>query len=266
MGFTLGKHFVDGGLEVAGYYSRHYTSAQEAAAFTETLAYEKLEDLLEACDTIFLTVPDGQIESVIRTLDTYPDLVTDKILCHTSGACSSHLFSGMSNHVYGYSIHPIYATSDKYGSYKEFHKCYITIEGDKTYEEKLVRMFEALGHNVKVIASDVKVLYHASCVMASNLVIGLYRLAVENLSACGMSRAEAEEALRPLFQNNAENLLSAGMQKALTGPVARGDVATIEGHRKVLSGISKEAYDALTASLIEMRDSYKKGGAIMTKS
>ena len=90
--------------------------------------------------------------------------------------------------------------------------------------------------------------------MASNLVIGLYKLAADNLSQCGFTPDEAEQALKPLFQNNAENLMAYGMRDALTGPVARGDVETVKKHLSVLQGSSLDAYKAPTRALIELTE------------
>lgn len=257
MGFTLGKHFADGGLKVAGYYSRTRESAEEAAAFTHTNCFDTLQDLAEACDTIFLTVPDDQIKDAAKKLDSCGNLMNGKRICHTSGALSSHIFSGMNSHIYGYSIHPIYATNSKYESYKNFQNSYITIEGDKTYEQDFVAMFEMLGHTCRVISAEEKTRYHAACVMASNLVIGLYYLAAKNMELCGFPPEDAQAALLPLFQNNAGNLIAVGADAALTGPVARGDMGTVKKHLAVLSGSSKEAYTALTEALVEMK--YKDG-------
>ena len=252
MGFTFGKHLVSGGANVAGYFSRSTDSAKEAAAFTDSSCYETIDALVADCDAIFITVPDGQIADVAGTLDRSGDALRSKILVHTSGALSSRIFSKMRTPVHGCSIHPIYATSSKYESYKGFERAFMTLEGD----EKAIAYFEPLlkklGHGTKVISPEDKVRYHASCVMASNLVIGLYSLAVENFKACGFGGEEAERALMPLFKNNAENLVAYGMRDALTGPVARGDMETVRKHKEVLAGDSLTAYEVLTNSLVKM--------------
>ena len=74
MGFTLGRHLSDFAkshaemLCVEGFYSRNPESAREAARFTGTKYYEDMETLVQACDTIFLTVPDGQIANVAEEI------------------------------------------------------------------------------------------------------------------------------------------------------------------------------------------------------
>ena len=264
MGFTMGKHLVDKKADVCvmGYYSRDTESARQAARFTGTKYYEKLEDLICECDAIFLTVPDGQIAYMAKTISELDEaLLDEKILCHTSGALSSQVFSGMSSHVYGYSIHPMYAVSSKLESYTNFSQSYITIEGDHKFLMYFRNLFESLGHKVSVIAADKKVLYHAAAVYASNLVIALYSKATKLLTDCGFTKDEANKALKPLFMNNATKLYESSPVESLTGPVERGDIETINKHLGALDNDEREIYRLLSKELIDVAIE-KNGGDI----
>lgn len=265
MGFTLGKHLAEysRGSEsgaakqnempvVMGYYSKNCSSAKEAAEFTNTNYYTDLEDLAEVCDTLFLTVPDGQIAVMADELDRLGRCMEHKIICHTSGALSSQVFSGMDSHVYGYSVHPIYAVNSKTASYINFRDCFITIEGHERYLGDMVRMFQSVGHSVKTISAEDKAKYHGAAVFSSNLVIGLYHMAMRLLTECGFAEAEAEQALMPLFKNNADNLYSSDCYNALTGPVARCDIETVEKHLAVLGDNEAVVYRILSDELIKI--------------
>ena len=77
MGTSLGKYFSEGGLNVKGYYSRSAGSAQDAARFTATEAFDDMEALVKECDVIFLTVPDGsKPEIIVRAYNLF-DLFTE---------------------------------------------------------------------------------------------------------------------------------------------------------------------------------------------
>lgn len=250
MGFTLGKHFTASPvLQLVGYYSKNPESARQAAEFTDTKYYDDIRNLVEESDALFLTVPDGQIAVTAERLDRLGDVMDGKMLCHTSGAMTSRIFSGMKSHVYGYSIHPIYAVNSKTESYKHFSDCFITIEGDGKYLDFWSRVLSELGHGIKVIGADDKPKYHAAAVYVSNLVIGLYRMGIKLLTDCGFRADEAEEALKPLFWNNAENLVQTGCAGALTGPVARCDVTTVHRHLQALDGDAKRIYAMLSEEL-----------------
>lgn len=253
MGFTLGKHFSESEmLEVVGFYSKNPESAKQAAEFTDTKYYEDVRDLARQSEALFLTVPDNQIAVMAGELDRLEDVIDGKILCHTSGAMSSKVFSGMKNHVYGYSIHPIYAVNSKTESYKNFRECYVTIEGDMRYKDYFGNIMKSLGHGVKFIEADNKSKYHAAAVFSSNLVISLYHMAVKLLYECGFTMKEAEEALKPLFMNNAMNLFDAGCEASLTGPVSRNDLITVKNHLDVLSGDVCNVYKLLSDELIDI--------------
>lgn len=265
MGFTLGKHLKeyekhheDSGFCVMGYYSQTLDSAKEAARFTDTNYYESMDELAEVCDAIFLTVPDGQIQTVSDVIAGGNVSLAGKALVHTSGALSSRVFSGMGNRVSGYSIHPIYAVNSKTDSYLHFQDCFITIEGEGAYTEQFVDLFQKLGHTVRRISAEHKAKYHASAVFVSNLVIGLYAMGSDLLTQCGFSPAEAEQALLPLFANNAENMQRVGMQEALTGPVSRCDMKTVEKHLQVLDQDAKMVYRCLSKRLVQLACSGKE--------
>lgn len=257
MGFTLGRHFVEHGKDaifVSGYYSRNPDSARVAAEFTDTKYYADIGSLVADADALFLTVPDGQIAVTAEALDGLGSAVEGKIICHTSGALSSQVFSGMHNHVYGYSIHPIYAVHSKTTSYKQFSDSFITIEGHQRYLEFWRDIFVSLGHSVKVIEMKDKVKYHSAAVFASNLVVGLYHTGMELLGECGFTGDEARAALNPLFKNNADNLMSEGSVAALTGPVARCDTDTVKKHLSVLPDDAREAYRCVSRILVSVAE------------
>ena len=237
VGFTFGKYLVErNSTYVSGYYSRTLQSSKEAAQFTNTKYYESLGELVKASDTLILSVPDGSIEEVYNVLKEFD--LSGKIICHCSGALSSHIFSDIrSRGAYAYSVHPIFAVSSKLTAYQELSKAYFTIEGDDTYLNQVADFIRGLGNPVQIITAKDKVKYHAASVFASNLVIGLYSEAVELLKSCNFQEEFAEHALLPLFQNNCENLVRFGKVAALTGPVERGDVDTIRRHLEALSNM-----------------------------
>lgn len=258
VGFTLGKYLVERDMCVSGYYSRSLRSSKEAAEFTKTKYYESLEELVNACDTLFLTVPDGSIREVYTKL--LESDIEGKILCHCSGALSSEVFSGIHKRgAYAYSIHPIFAVSDKLTSYRDLSNAYFTIEGDKERLEEMTELIRHLGNPVSVIAADQKIRYHAAAVFASNLVTGLYGMASQMLCDCGLDAEFAEHALKPLFSYNASNLCAQGMAASLTGPVERADIQTVEEHLEVLTPQEKQVYTQLSKQLIPIAEKKNPG-------
>lgn len=242
VGFSLGKFFKTHGMEVVGYYSLLKEDAISAASFTQTNPYDSLEELVRDSDVLFLTVPDDNISDVWDELNSIE--FKNKIVCHTSGSLSSEIFSGIDNHSsYGYSIHPLFALSDPYKAYKELSNVYFTIEG---HEEKLSIVkgwFDSLGVKTRTIKTEDKVLYHAAAAMASNLVVGLIDMAESFIP---------HEALVPIMEGNMKHIVRDGTTMALTGPIERGDIATVQKHMKALSDDKREAYVALSKQVLNV--------------
>lgn len=229
VGFSLGKYLKEQGIHISGYYSKSQNSAKSAADFTNTKKYNSIENLLSDSDTIFVTVPDsviGEIWDYMKNLD-----IKNKNICHCSGSISSAAF--FDAYKYGacvYSVHPLYAISSKFESYKELNNAYFTIEGSSKNINDIVEIFEKAGNKVIVTSPENKSLYHCGAVVASNLVVGLYSMGVDILESCGFEREFAKKALANLFIGNANAIVEKGYVEALTGPVERCDISTIEKH------------------------------------
>ena len=232
-GCTLGK-YLEGYVTVAGYYSRTWQSADDAATFTQSRAFCDLETLVNSCDTIFITTPDGVISEVWECIRHYN--LKDKIVCHFSGSLSSGIFSNSgSTGASCCSVHPMYAFSSKYKSYLQFNTACLSVEGQEKAVQEMKKLFEALHHKVFIINPCDKAKYHAAAVFASNYVTGVMHIALKLLKECGFSEGDAMELLAPVTLNNINSVLENGTAHALTGPVERGDISTVERHIGILN-------------------------------
>ena len=251
VGFSLGKYLKENSIDISGYYSKSQHSSKEAAIFTNTRQYNNLEDLIKNSDAIFITTPDNQIADVWNEIKKLP--IKEKLICHCSGSISSEVFSNINNHgAYGYSIHPMFAISDKYNSYKDLSQAFITIEGHEKHLENLKRLFLHLGNDVAIISKENKVLYHAASVTVSNLVLGLINNGVNYLEECGFTKEMAIKALYPLIENNLRNIKERGAVSSLTGPIERGDLSTVINHLNVISEEDKELYRLLSKNILKI--------------
>ncbi|SER75459.1 Rossmann-like and DUF2520 domain-containing protein [Lachnobacterium bovis] len=247
LGMLLNLHYSN----VIGYYSKSSQSSQEAAQFTKTKQFFNLRDLVKECDTLFLTVPDDEISKVWECLKELP--IRGKMICHCSGSLSSKIFSNIENTgAYGYSIHPLLAVSDRYASYKELPNAIFTIEGNKENIDEIKSLFKKIGIKVETIDAEVKMKYHAAAVMSSNLVVALIESAQKELMDCGFTFESACKALTPLIRGNVEKIIKVGTKEALTGPIERNDVGTVEKHLAAIEGINKKIYDILSLKTLEI--------------
>ena len=238
VGFSLGKYLADNGLQVTGYYSEFEEDALEASQFTKTNHYTNLEKLVEDSDVLFLTVTDGQIGNVWNQLKS--SHINNKIVCHCSGALSSEIFSGIAEtKSFGYSIHPLFAVSNKYESYKELSNSYFTIEGSSEKIQEMRDIFVKMGNEVCIISKEDKIKYHAAAAMASNLVVGVINASENLLKECGFDEQSAHKALASIIRGNVEHIIDDGTVGALTGPIERNDISTVKKHLLMLEGNNK---------------------------
>lgn len=243
VGCALGYYLKAHNLNVTGYFSKSKESAKLASKLTSTSIYDDIETILKDNDTLFLTVPDrsiGKLWDYIRNLD-----IRNKNICHCSGSISSTAFFDAENKgAFAYSIHPLCAISDKLNGYKSLENAVFTIEGSRENLEMMRNLFKACGNDIFSINTKKKALYHASAVMCSNLVIGLYSLSVKLLVESGIDSDVANDILVPLLKGNVDNIAHLGIKNSLTGPVERNDLVTIRRHLKAFSmaDLVKEEY------------------------
>ena len=260
VGCSLGRYFSRRATLV-GYASKSFASAQQAATLTNSCAWEQASSLCEACDTLFITTPDDQIAEAWGALKKSMPAASlnGKIICHCSGAAPSSILEGAEKlGASVYSVHPLFAISSKTLPVEELQRAFFTLEGSKNNLPALTTFMEALGNSYTVISAEHKTRYHAAAALASNHVVGLYKLACEELERCGFTAHDAEAALAPLFLGNAEHIAHDGTLQALTGPAQRGDMKTINKHLDCLDGTTHQVYALLNDVLLELAEEKRR--------
>ncbi|MBU3130086.1 DUF2520 domain-containing protein [Clostridium tagluense] len=253
VGFSLGKYFSLKGITLSGYYSKFYKDAKEASKFTNSKAYENINDLARDSSIIFITTPDDSIHEVLQRLSNFD--LTNKIICHTSGSLTSSIFLDINNSdAFAYSIHPIFPFSDKYNSYKTLQNASFSIEGPEEHIPVLKAFIQSLGNKSFTINKDDKALYHLASVTVSNLVLSLINTGCSYLSQCGISENDALQALLPLIQNNIDNIKTKGFISSLTGPIERNDLNTVKQHIGAVPTVDVKTYKNLSLNLLSLSE------------
>ena len=103
-------------------------------------------------------------------------------------------------------------------------------------------MAQALKGDIVYLTSEDKVLYHAAAAIAGNYFTTIVKLATDLWRNFGKTPADGIKAYMPLLRGTLANMEQVGFPKCLTGPIARGDAATIRRH---LAALEKYAPDLL---------------------
>ncbi|GAA4029004.1 hypothetical protein GCM10022212_28920 [Actimicrobium antarcticum] len=110
----------------------------------------------------------------------------------------------------------------------DFAGTWCGVEGDAAALAVLGPMFEGIGARLVPVNTSSKTLYHAAAVFASNYLVSTLAVAQQAYVAAGIPEDVALELLAPLACETVDNVMRLGPAVALTGPIARGDLATVQ--------------------------------------
>jgi predicted short-subunit dehydrogenase-like oxidoreductase (DUF2520 family) len=232
-GTALAVALAEAGYEVVAVASRSPASAQALARrLSGARAVESAQEVVNAADLVFLTVPDDQIRDVSAKLRWRAGVAA----VHTSGVETREALSvAASQGAETASLHPLQTLADLEHGAEKLRGSVVAVEADGALRERLLALVEALGATPVELRAEDKALYHASAVLVSNYVVTLAKLATDLWLRFGWERPAALQALLPLLRGTVANLETVGLPAALTGPVTRGDVATVRRHIEALS-------------------------------
>src|SRR6478672_5593120 len=194
-------------------------------------------DELPATDLVLITTPDDAIAETAASFTRLFSSQRPSTVLHTSGALSSEVLAPLAR--LGFqsgSIHPLISISEPVSGAAALHGAFFCLEGTRKAKLVAEAIVRDLGGHSFTIEPENKALYHAAAVMAAPHLTALVDLAVDTLSACGLSQRKAQEVFMPLLVSTVNNLKTANPRQALTGTFARGDVATVRRHLDALSG------------------------------
>ncbi|GAA5177442.1 Rossmann-like and DUF2520 domain-containing protein [Niveibacterium umoris] len=199
---------------------------------------------------------DDAIRAAAVTLANSGILRSGDIVFHCSGALTADVLSvARARDAMVASVHPMRAFADPAAATQAFAGTVCASEGDASAVAALAPLFEAIGGRRIDIAPQHKLLYHAGAVMACNHLVALMEGAVQCLEHAGLPRDDAWRALRPLVDGTLAAIDHAGTQKALTGPLARGDRETVRAECAATAALDPDigrAYAALSALALHL--------------
>jgi len=266
VGVNLGRYFTHNDLHVTGFYGQNSDTAKEASIITNSKWYKNIEDIIKESNIIFITTPDDIISIIDKELSKFD--LKDKSVCHCSGSLKSNVLSNVkSAGALIYSVHPIFAFSNKNINISDLEKIYFSIEGDNldseydsnlnetsmyTSDLMIISLIKKLPNKYFIRDKESSSKYHLSNVIVSNLVLSLIEIGTGYLESFNLSEEEALEAIKPLVYGNINNIFEKGFLNSLTGPAARGDLETIKKHKAVISKEHEKLYDILSLNLLEL--------------
>ena len=240
-GATLAAALQRAGYPLQGVSNENLESTVCVADLLGTKAYEDPALLVQESEVVFLAMPDRLIGDVCRQMAEAGAWKPHHVVVHLSGAEDHQLLeSARQGGAAVMSFHPLCSFARRERE-RDLLGVHFAVEGDEGAVALAREMVGALNGCLLFLPPGGKVLYHAAAVVASNYLVALAHWASDLLEHIGIDTDRGLEALLPLMEGTVENLREVGLPEALTGPVARGDVATVMRHLQALAATGQES-------------------------
>ena len=192
---------------------------------------DDLAGAAEGVDLLVIATPDAAIAAVAAAVRP----VATTVVAHLAGSLGLDV---LAPHPRRASVHPLVALPDpEVGAERLRNGAAFAVAGDPRAREVVA----ALGGRAFEVADADRAAYHAAACIASNHLVALLGQAERVAAAAGVPL----DAYLDLVRATVDNVAALGPRRALTGPVARGDIATVARHLTALDPSERPAYEAL---------------------
>lgn len=233
VGTALGAALHRAGWPVAAIASRDLARRERfrslvpgARGFAEATA------LLDEVELIIVCVPDDAVAALAGSLRLYGG----QAIVHTSGALGPEVLdAALAAGTQAGTFHPLVSFADVERSVAALQGATIAIEGDPELAALLATMAEAIGASAVRLAPGTKAAYHAAAVLAAGGFVALLDAIARLGAVAGLDEAGSLAIYGRLIEQTLANARVIGIGAALTGPMTRGDVGTLDRHLRTLA-------------------------------
>ena len=260
-----------GGVPVLGLWARRAAPARAAGSTAGVAAFSSAPpDILLETEVVILAVRDSAITEVSQMLLGTGLINKRHVLLQCGGAMSAKEVLGpVAGQVAGVAtLHPLSAIADGKLAMRALKGTVFGVEGDDAGRAVAGKLVAAMSGIVLALDGAQMAAYHAAAALASNYLVATLDAAAAVLASAGIAPDKAAQALVPLAEGALRNIAANGTTGGLTGPVRRGDVATVQRHLDAVRDRPElaEIYRALArraveiASRIDGRDAPDRAG------
>lgn len=256
LGTALGAALARRGWRAEAIVDRDARAARESRRIIGCgRASTSLAAAAKARGTVIVAVPDDAVGGVAAALARGAGSWAKRNVFHTSGLVPAGALGPLAERgARVASLHPVQSFPRKDVPPSVFEGITWGLEGDAAAFGEAKGIVRALRGNVLLLSARDKAVYHAACALASNALVALEWTAAGVLGKAGVPEDSAPGLLMPLVQGTLQNVKSFGLEKALTGPVVRGDAATVRKHLEALESdpAAREVYRVLGKQILRL--------------
>jgi predicted short-subunit dehydrogenase-like oxidoreductase (DUF2520 family) len=235
VGAVVGAAWAGAGHRIVATSGVSRASVKRAETLLPDVPLLPPDEVVAGADLALLAVPDDVLPGLVRGLAAAGSFRAGQIVVHTSGAHGVAVLAPSAEHgVLPLALHPVMTFTGRTEDVARLAGCSVGVTAAAD-DEAAWSVGEALvvemGAEPVRVAEEVRPLYHAALAHGANHLVTLVRDCVETLERAGVG--PAERLVAPLLSAALDNALRHG-DRALTGPVARGDVETVRTHLREL--------------------------------
>ena len=261
VGSVLGAAISGAGHVVVGVSAVSRASLRRAANLLPDVPVLAPDDVVRRSDLVLLAVPDDVLPGLVSGLATTGAFRAGQIVAHTSGARGVDVLApATAVGVLPLALHPAMTFT---GHAEDVARLAAACVGVTVADETGWSVGEALvlemGAEPVRVPPQARPLYHAALAHGANHLATLVRDAVDALESAGV--VPAERLLGPLLEAALDNTLRHG-DRALTGPVTRGDLDTVRLHLRVLADSAPELLESYRVQAMRTADRAEAAGLL----
>ncbi|MGC5048875.1 Rossmann-like and DUF2520 domain-containing protein [Micrococcus porci] len=232
VGAVLGAALRGAGHTITGVHAVSEASRTRAEALLPGVPVLEVPEILRRSEMVLFAVPDDALPELIAGLAAAGHIQTGHLMVHTSGRHGVRVMDPVRAHgAIPLAVHPAMTFTGLSLDLARLQDCVFGVTADPVVLPVAQALVVEMGGDPVVVKEADRAAYHLALSHGSNHLVTVTAQARQILEEIGV--AEPERMLRPLMQASLENALTDG-DGALTGPVARGDVETVRGHRDTL--------------------------------
>lgn len=233
MAFALMNALSHFGYQVSSVVGRNTDKLSQFKNQFNVNAVKLDSNFSSKADVVFLAVSDDAISDVAGILGTGDG----NILVHTSGAQDVDILQVAEKKGWKVaSFHPL-QTIPEDAEPEIFRDVYISLCGNTETCLVLSKIAKSIGAHPYDVSSAEKQKLHVAAVLTSNYMAALVKAAETFLDN---PTIKTEQLLGPLMEKSLREILQKGPDKALTGPISRGDIKTIDKHLQIIKKTNQQ--------------------------
>ena len=240
------------GLRVTAVASLTPANARALAGPIPGCVTADAQAVVDSCDLVFVTTPDGAIAATTAALRWRPGIAA----VHCSGVTEVSALAGASRDgalVGGF--HPMQTFGDPGAAMASLPGSTITLEAAEPLMTALETLTQRLGCRANRLPPGMRGRYHAAAGYTSQFINALFGEATAIWRSWGATDEDALKALLPMAQGTLASIATAGIAGGMPGPVSRGDISSVEKHVAALSELGESTisvYRQLCASTVPL--------------